>query len=76
MFTIFSSTLICKRVTDQKKNSFISGQIYLKDAQCTETNEKSCNRFFRFLIFELLVVKNLTIRLQKKIVQKSPNLQG
>ena len=48
-----------------------NGYLYMKDAQCAETNEKK----FRFLVFELLVAKEITIRL-KKIVQKWPNLQG
>ena len=37
------------KITDQKK-IFKSGQIYMKDGQWAETNEKS---IFRFLLFEL-----------------------
>ena len=33
-------------VTDQKKNSLKSGQIYNEDAQYVETNEKSILRFW------------------------------
>ena len=51
-----------------------TGHLYMKDAQCAETNEKS---YFRFLVFDLLVVKELPIRLQKNnFFQKWPNLQG
>ena len=47
--------------------SLRSGHLYIKDAQCAETNEKS---YIRFLVFELLVAKDLTIWLQKKISYK------
>ena len=45
----------------------------MKDAQCDETNEKS---YFKFLAFEIWSVKGVTIRLQKKVVLKWPNLQN
>ena len=32
---------------------FKSVQIYMKDKECSVTNEKSILRFFRFLVFEL-----------------------
>ena len=51
-----------------------SGHLNIKDAECAESIKKSC---FRFLIFELLVVKELPIWLQKNnFFQKWPNLQG
>ena len=51
LFTIF------KCISDQKyRFSFKSDQIYMKDAQCTETNEKSILRFLEFLVFEILSI--------------------
>ena len=50
VFTIFTNTLYLKCDTDHKPNSFKSDQIYMKDAQCAEINEKS---IFRFLVFEI-----------------------
>ena len=51
-----------------------SGHLNIKDAECAESNKKL---YFRFLVFELLVVKELPIRLQKNnFFQKWPNLQG
>ena len=44
-----------------------SGHLYVKDAQCAETNEKS---FFRFSVFELLFAREITIRLQRKNCSK------
>ena len=43
-----------KCVTEQKKRSFKSGQIYRKGAECAETNEKW---FFSFLIYRRFVLK-------------------
>ena len=43
----------------------------IKDAECAESNKKS---YFRFLVFELLVVKEQPIRLQKKILSKVAKL--
>ena len=40
-----------------------SGHLYIKDEECAE----SYFRFFRFLVFELLVAKDITIRLQNKM---------
>ena len=37
----------------QTHSLFKSGEIYRKDAQWTETNEKSIFRFLRFSIFEI-----------------------
>ena len=42
-----------------------SGHIYIKDGEYAESNDISNFRFFRFLGFELLVAKEITIRLQK-----------
>ena len=51
---------------------FRSGHLNIKDAECAESNKIS---YFRFLVFELLVVKELPIRLQKNnFFQKWPNL--
>ena len=36
-----------------KKKFSKNGQIYMKDAQCPETNEKSIIRFLRFLVYEI-----------------------
>ena len=38
----------------------------MKDMQCAETNEKSNIKFFRFLVFEYLVIKDVTVQLQNK----------
>ena len=43
-------TWIFKCVADQKQKSFKSGQIYRKDAEYAETNEKSISPF---LVFEI-----------------------
>ena len=53
LFTIYWwHTLIFKCVTDQT-NSFIGGQIYIKDVQCAETNENTIFRFLRFSVSEI-----------------------
>ena len=65
----------CFPTTDmQNPPPLRSGHLNIKDAECAESNKKS---YFRFLVFELLVVKELPIRLQKNnFFQKWPNLQG
>ena len=47
VFTIYRWHTI---ITDHKRNSLKSGQIYMQDAKCAETKEKS---IFRFLVFEI-----------------------
>ena len=47
-------------------SSLRSGHLYIKDAECVESNEIS---YFRFLVFELLVTKEITIRLQKNYLK-------
>ena len=49
-------TWIFKCVTDQIK-SFKSVQIYMKDAECVETNEKSIFRFWFFELWSFLYSK-------------------
>ena len=39
------------------KKSFKRGQIYIKDAQCAETNEKSILRFLFFQLWSILYSK-------------------
>ena len=36
-----------------------SGPFFMKDAHSAESNEKSCIRFFRFLVFELLTGRQI-----------------
>ena len=43
-----------------------SGHLYIKDAQCADTNEKLYLRFFWFLVFELLSQKRLQ-NMRKKL---------
>ena len=40
------------QITDMQ-TPFISGHIYMKDAKCAETNEKTIFLFLRFLVFEI-----------------------
>ena len=56
--------------------SLRSGHFYIKYAECAESNEESYIRFFRFLIFELLVAKEITIRLQKNKYFKRAKFSG
>ena len=56
--------------------SLRSGHLYMKNAQCAETNEKSCIRILIFLVFELLLVKDVTIRVQNKNSSKAAKFTG
>ena len=70
----FGSRVGVSQLRNMQNPPLRSGHLNIKDAECAESNKKS---YFRFLVFELLVVKELPIRLQKNnFFQKWPNLQG
>ena len=48
-----------------------SGHLDIKDAQCAETKEKSCVRFFRFLVIGVLNVQKdaQKIKFSSKVVK-------
>ena len=52
-----------------------SGHHYIKYEQCAETNENLCIRFFRVLVFELLLPKKIQKTSKNEIVHKWANLQ-
>ena len=41
------------------KEEYADSEVAIKDAECADLNEKSYIRFFRFLVLELLVAKEL-----------------
>ena len=55
VFTIYDDTSGFSSLSPIKKKTFKSDQIYRKDDQWAETNEKSILPFF-FLVFEILLI--------------------
>ena len=66
----------CFPTKDMQTPSLRSDHLYIKHAKCAITIEKSYFRFFRFLVFELLVAKEITIRLQFFVCSKVTKFTG
>ena len=78
-FLFFLSPDEC--IINQMKNKiqffFQSVQIYMIDAECAETNEKSNFRFFRFLFFRVMVIfvmssPQFSINFSRKLICDHP----